>query len=78
MFGNIYEKMTIPEQWKMAKITTVHKKGAKNDISNYRPVANLCSASKIFEKLILQRIEEIHDVENVDLTSEDQHGFKKG
>ena len=70
--------MTIPEQWKMAKITTVHKKGAKNDISNYRPVANLCSASKIFEKLILQRIEEIHDVENVDLTSEDQHGFKKG
>ena len=29
LFGNIYETMTIPEQWKMAKITPVHKKGAK-------------------------------------------------
>ena len=52
-------------------------KGDKNDLSNYRPIANLCCASKIFEKLILKRINEIQDEAGVDLTSEDQHGFKK-
>ena len=48
LFKNVYEKKEIPEQWKMSKITPVHKKGVKNDVSNYRPVANLCSASKIY------------------------------
>ena len=38
LFYNIYEKKEIPEQWKMAKITPVFKKGNKNDVSNYRPV----------------------------------------
>ena len=38
-----------------------HKKGNKNEVSNYRPIANLCSVSKIYEKLILQRIMEIED-----------------
>ena len=68
----------VVEQWKMSKITLVHKKGLKNDVSNYRPVANLCSASKIFEKLILQRIQDIEDEKKIDFTSEDQHGFKRG
>ena len=62
----------------MAKITPIHKKGNKNDVSNYRPIANLCSASKIFEKLILQRIQDIEDEKNIDLTNENQHEFKRG
>ena len=33
----------------------IYKKGNKKDIENYRPIANLCSTSKIFEKLILKR-----------------------
>ena len=44
LFTRIYEQNTIPEQWKLAKITPVHKKGSKNDVTNYRPIANLCSA----------------------------------
>ena len=62
----------------MGKITPVHKKGSRSDISNYSPVANLCSVSKIYEKLILQRIQDIQDEEKVDLTNENQHGFKRG
>ena len=50
---------------------------SENDVTNYRPIANLCSASKIFEKLILQRIHEIEDEKNVDLTHSNQHGFKR-
>ena len=43
----------IPEQWKVSKITPTFKKGDKTCIENYRPIANLCSTSKVFEKLIL-------------------------
>ena len=62
----------------IAKTIPVHKKGPKNDIENYRPIANLCSTTKIFEKLILKRIQEIQDDCKVDITNKNQHGFKKG
>ena len=77
LFNQIYTQKTIPEQWKMAKITPLFKKGKKEEISNYRPISNLNSASKIFERLILIRINEIEQEMNVDLTGESQHGFKK-
>ena len=77
-FSMVYRDKVIPEQWKMAKITPVHKKGPRKEVKNYRPVANLCSGSKIYEKLILHRIQEIQDEENVDITNENQHGFKRG
>ena len=77
LFKLIYAKRTIPEQWRMSVIRPIHKKGPKNEISNYRPVANLCSGSKVFERLILQRINGIESENEVDLTNESQHGFKK-
>ena len=40
----------------------------RDEIYNYRPIANLCAASKIFEKWILQRIGDIEKEMNVDLT----------
>ena len=45
--------------------------------SNYRPIANLCSASKNFEKLILRQINEIAEENKVDITNTRQHGYKK-
>ena len=44
-------------------------------MSNYRPVANLNAASKVFESLIHKRIME--DETKTDLTGEYQHGFKR-
>ena len=37
----------------------------------------MCSASKIFEKLVLKRLEEIGKESGVDLTGAEQHRFKK-
>ena len=37
----------------------------------------MCSTSKIFEKLILKRIQAIEIFHNADLTGKQQHGFKK-
>ena len=45
-------------------------------------MANLCSATKIYERLILQAaiLQAVQETENdkeVDLTGENQHGFKR-
>ena len=78
LFQRIYYQKTVPGQWLVSKTIPVFKnKGDKNDIENYRPISNLCSSSKIFEKLILKRILEIQDLFDVDLTNLSQHGFKK-
>ena len=77
LFSKIYHQKSIPEQWLISKIIPIRKKGPKNNVENYRPIANLCSTSKIFERLILKRIQSIELFNNVDITGKQQHGFKK-
>ena len=77
LFEMIYCQKVIPGQWLVSKIIPVHKKGNKSHIENYRPVANLCSVSKVFEKLILNRIYELEIINGINLTGKQQHGFKK-
>jgi hypothetical protein len=78
LFELIYKTRRIPEQWRVAKTIPVFKnKGVNNQVENYCPIANLCSTSKIFEKLILKRILEIQEQNNTDITRVGQHGFKK-
>ena len=77
LFDLIYQNNVIPDQWKLAKIVPVFKKGNKNKIENYRPIANQCSTSKIFEKLILKQINYLEQKNKLDFTCKQQHGFKK-
>jgi hypothetical protein len=76
LFNKIYEQKTIPTQWLISKVIPIHKKGSTSDISNYRPISNLCSCSKIYEKLILARINSLESIHKIDLTGKSQHGFK--
>jgi hypothetical protein len=77
LFRKIYEQNFIPDQWKISRITPIHKKDSKNQIENYRPIANLCCTSKVFEKLILKQIHYLESKNKLDLTGKSQHGFKK-
>ena len=52
IFNKIYHTKVIPEQWLIAKINPIFKKGNTQCVENYRPISNLCSVSKNFEKLI--------------------------
>ena len=71
LFKSIYDSKVIPDQWKIAKVNPIPKKGSKSEISN------LCSTSKIFEKLILRRLISLQELNGIDLTGKQQHGFKK-
>ncbi len=37
-------------QWKIARVTPVHKSGSRTDKSNYRPISILCIVSKLLER----------------------------
>jgi hypothetical protein len=77
LFEKIYSQKNIPEQWSIAKVIPIHKKGPKNNVENYRPISNLCSTSKVFEKLILKQLQKIESIQNTDITGKHQHGFKR-
>ena len=78
LFEKIYHEIVVPQQWLVFKTIPVFKnKVEKKNIESYRPIANLCSASKIFEKLILKRIMTIQSENDCDLMGLNQHGFKQ-
>ena len=66
-----------PSEWKKAIIRPTLKTGKlPGDWASYRPVANLCSVSKIAEHVIHEQVT-THLEEN-GLLSKHQHGFRKG
>ena len=77
LFNLIYESKKLPQQWLISKIIPIFKKGSKTEVENYRPIANLCSTTKIFEQLIIDRLREIETSNSCDLTGKPQHGFKQ-
>ena len=76
--SNIFTKSkqvgNFPSQWKIARIKPLFKDGAKDSVSNYRPVALLPCASKVFEKSIHTKVWEIISP----TLSDAQYGFRKG
>jgi hypothetical protein len=65
---------SIPLSWKTALIVPLHKAGPKTSVENYRPISNLASMSKVFEKIVLAKIDEKHP----NIEGHSQHGFRKG
>ena len=52
----MYKSARIPIELKKAVILPKFKKGAKNNVQNYRPIANITILAKILEKNMLARI----------------------
>ena len=71
LFKISYNTGCLPNEWKMANVVPVHKKGSKSNVENYRPISLTCLVMKIFERIVRQKV--------LDLTSQyldpRQHGF---
>jgi hypothetical protein len=67
LFSMVYRDTKIPGQWLISKIVPIYKKGSKQQIQNYIPVANLCSTSKIFERMIPNRIRKLESLNGNEL-----------
>ena len=64
-----------PEEWKIAKIIPLFKKGNRRMMKNYRPVSLLSVAGMILEKIIAIQIEEFFEKNK--LFGSFQFGFRK-
>ena len=73
LFKQSLVERVVPKDWLRASITAIHKKGAKDIMSNYRPVSLTSVLCKIFESIIRESVIE-HMVRN-GLIAEEQHGF---
>ena len=73
-FNNSVETMIIPEYWKSAKVTAIHKKGSRQEPGNYRPLSLTAVVCKTMERLIKGKL--ITHLEMNNLIGDPQHGFR--
>ena len=52
LFQKSLDEGTFPDPWKDANVSSIFKKLARNNKTNYRPISLLACVSKIFEKLV--------------------------
>ena len=63
-----------PDRLKYVVVKPLHKKGNKHELSNYRPTSLLTAFSKIFEKVIYNRLHKHLELNNI--LSNGQFGFR--
>lgn len=71
-----FEKGIFPEKLKVAVVIPLHKQGSKNNCNNFRPISLLSSFSKIYEKLMKQKL--VGFLEKTNFFSHTQFGFREG
>ena len=54
LFTRSFEESVFPDQWKIAQVMPIFKKGDKAIASNYRPVSLLSCCGKLFERIIFK------------------------
>ena len=76
IFQTSLETKTLPEDWKKANITAIHKKGSKVVAGNYRPVSLTSVVCKLLETLIRNHL--LKHLKSNNLLSNKQFGFISG
>ena len=56
LFNKSLEQGTVPQDWKLANVVPVYKKGDKEHTENYRPISLLPIISKVFERSIFMSV----------------------
>jgi hypothetical protein len=75
IFNQSFNSITLPTAWLQAIVTPLHKKGNKQDPSNYRPISLTSIACKIMERIVKTTITK--HLEDNNLINNSQHGFEK-
>ena len=63
-----------PSIWKQAKVSLLHKRGARDEINNYRSISILSTSSKLLEKFIQKYL--MAYLNSFNLIHQSQSGFR--
>lgn len=74
IFCKSMDEGVIPDDWKLANVTCIYKKGSKMDPGNYRPVSLTSVVCKIMEKNVRAAI--LEHMKRHNLLSSSQFGFR--
>ena len=75
LFQKTMDEGRLPEDWKKAKVTPIHKKGSKKLAGNYRPISLTSQVCKVLERIVREHLTNHLDEHN--LITPRQHGFVK-
>jgi hypothetical protein len=73
IFNKTLEEGRVPDDWKVANVTPICKKGKKADPGNYRPVSLTSVSCKLLESIIKDEL--MTHFESNKLINNSQHGF---
>ena len=77
IFTRCFQLFYFPSRWKTGKVIPILKPGKDPTLpTSYRPITLLSAVSKLFERLILQRLME--HIEEHEIIIPEQFGFRKG
>ena len=75
LFNKCLKESCFPDCWKVSSVVPVFKNvGVRSTAKNYHPVSLLSVVSKVFEKLLNNRI--VDHLEKCELFSDFQYGFR--
>ncbi|CAM5124147.1 unnamed protein product [Natator depressus] len=71
-----FKSATVPNDWKIANVTPIFKKGSRGDAGNYRMVSLLSVPGTLVETVVKNKI--VRHIEEHKLLRKSQHAFCKG
>ena len=76
IFNKSLMEGTIPDDWKVAAVAPIFKKGSRHDPSNYRPISLTSITCKVLEHIIVSYLYKF--LEDIKFFSSSQYGFRHG
>jgi exonuclease III len=75
IFNDSLRTNKIPKQWKLSRISLIHKDGSAYEPGNYRPISLLSTEYKLFTKILADRLSAF--MERNQFLSSDQLGYRE-
>ena len=75
IFNTSLSQTSVAEEWKLANITPIFKKGDRSQAGNYRPISLTSVVGKLLETIIRDKI--VTFLEDNTLIKDTQHGFRR-
>ena len=74
IFNLSFQSNTVPDDWKVAKVTPIFKTDDRCDTNNYRPISVISGVARVFERLVYNQLESYVTQHN--LINPKQSGFR--